>query len=344
MKKMGPRIALVTRETRLDGMLRVYATRGQAKFSIQRAKVAAFAQSGDMTAAANVQSAESDEDFDLLVSENDTYHESTSRIYRDLDFGLPLQRLDRSLLPTADFSQCSVVVVAGPDGLVANTAKYAAGVPIVGVNPDPSSHDGVLLPFQVDQVRDVVARVLKQQNSVRQVTLAEAVLHDGQRMLAFNELFVGARTHISARYELKVETAYRPGSLGTAQSEVQSSSGILVSTGAGATGWMSSVYNMACGVADWLELSNEPAAPALPRLSWEDRELLWAVREPFRTQTTGVSLVAGRLGERDRLTVESQMPAHGVIFSDGIESDFLAFNGGSIAKIGVAAERALLVV
>jgi hypothetical protein len=37
------------------------------------------------------------------------------------------------------------------------------------------------------------------------------------------------------------------------------------------------------------------------------------------------------------------MPDYGVIFSDGIESDFLRFNSGSIATIGIAKEKANLV-
>jgi hypothetical protein len=37
------------------------------------------------------------------------------------------------------------------------------------------------------------------------------------------------------------------------------------------------------------------------------------------------------------------MPQAGVIFSDGLESDFLEFNSGTIARIGVSPQRANLV-
>jgi hypothetical protein len=37
------------------------------------------------------------------------------------------------------------------------------------------------------------------------------------------------------------------------------------------------------------------------------------------------------------------MPTNGVIFSDGIENDFLSFNSGSIATIGIAKETARMV-
>ena len=38
------------------------------------------------------------------------------------------------------------------------------------------------------------------------------------------------------------------------------------------------------------------------------------------------------------------MPAGGVIFSDGVEADHLDFNSGAIAMIGIAPEKANLVV
>jgi NAD kinase len=331
-RERQPRIVVVTRETRMAGVLKRWATKGQAKFVFRRARAAAAVQAGDMARAVAAQTEDQDEDFDDLLAEDDTYHDSVSRLTRDLDLGIPVQTLDRAYLPNYDFDMCAVVVVVGQDGLVANTAKYVGDVPIVGVNPDPDRFDGVLLPFRPEDARGAVSRVLKQQAVFRDVTLAEATLHDGQRLLAFNDLFIGARSHVSARYELSVGE----------KSEQQSSSGILVSTGAGSTGWMSSVFNMTRGVAYFL------GAPIpekkRPHVDWSDRALLWVVREPFLSRTSGVTLVAGRLAEGDLLTLESAMPYGGVIFSDGIEADFLEFNSGAIARIGVAAQRARLVV
>lgn len=42
-------------------------------------------------------------------------------------------------------------------------------------------------------------------------------------------------------------------------------------------------------------------------------------------------------------TTSDKSETSGVIFSDGIESDFLNFNSGSIATIGIAKEKARLV-
>jgi hypothetical protein len=273
---------------------------------------------------------EAEVEFERLEDEDTTYQRAVTQLRRDLELGLPVLVVDREFLPNFDFARFEVIVVAGQDGLVANTAKYAGNVPIVGVNPDPSRFDGVLLPFQLGDARRAVQVVLKQQHRVRQVTLAEATLQDGQRLLAFNDLFVGAASHVSARYRL---------TLGE-QSEPQSSSGMIVSTGAGSTGWLSSVFNMAAGVSRWLG----GEAPDRPQLAWEDRRLVWAVREPFVSRQSQAGLVAGMLDEGDALVVESLMPTNGVIFSDGVETDFLQFNGGTIARIGVARQRANLVV
>jgi hypothetical protein len=155
-------------------------------------------------------------------------------------------------------------------------------------------------------------------------------MNDGQRLLAFNDLFLGAQTHVSARYRIRWAKNEEP----------QSSSGVLVSTGAGSTGWVSSVFNMASGVA---ALTGGHAVRPM-RLDWEDRRLLFVVREPFVSRHSKASIVAGILEQQQALELESLMPSGGVIFSDGVEADFLQFNSGSSVFVRAAAETAQLVV
>jgi hypothetical protein len=334
---MGPgakhqsRIVVVTRETRMKGLLQRWGTKGQVRFYFGQARAVAAAQAGRMDEAVDAQK-DFDQVFDDLEVEDATYHDAVRQLTRQLDFGLPVQVIDRTYVPTIDFQMYSVVVVVGQDGLVANTAKYVGDVPIVAVNPDPARFDGVLLPFRLANARAAVSRVLKNQARFKEVTLAQATLHDGQSLLAFNDLFIGAASHVSARYELRIGDRQEP----------QSSSGILVSTGAGSTGWMSSVFNMTRGVS---AAFGQPLDQTLrPPMDWGASWLLWAVREPFLSRTSGVSLVAGRLDDGEDLIVESRMSTGGVIFSDGIEADFLTFNGGAIVTVQRAKHRARLVV
>jgi len=47
-------------------------------------------------------------------------------------------------------------------------------------------------------------------------------------------------------------------------------------------------------------------------------------------------LVWGQIEAGQELEITSQIPQDGAIFSDGIESDFLEWNIGSIARVSVA--------
>jgi len=322
------KLVVVTRRTRLEELIDRFNTKGQARFYIGHA-------GGD---------------FRDYEREHDAYQRSLDQLRRDLDFDVPQQFMDRSLVPTYTFGPLDLVVALGQDGLVANVAKYAGERPIVGVNPDPERFDGVLLPFVPGSIRPTVGRLLVGKDvAVRAVTLAEIQLGDGQRLLAFNDLFIGARSHVSARYRISSGS----------RSEAQSSSGILVSTGAGSTGWMSSVFNMATGVTTFAGGQRVSAAAGRQRVSaaaggqrvsaavpfaWEDARLLFAVREPFVSRHSSASIVAGWIDEGREILIESLMPGGGVVFSDGIEQDFLEFNAGAIGRVRRARQRARLVV
>src|SRR5690606_10886883 len=156
------------------------------------------------------------------------------------------------------------VIIIGQDGLLANAAKYVNGRPMIGVNPDPDRYDGALLPFTVDSSLNIVDHVIKGNYEYRDVALAEARLNDGQRLLAFNELFIGIEDHTSARYRIAFN----------GKEEDQSSSGIIVATRSGSTGWLSSLYNMANGL---IKAPKENVRIAKPL---SDHELQFVVREP----------------------------------------------------------------
>jgi hypothetical protein len=301
------RIAVVTRKTRLGELVERFNSRAQAKFWIERA-------GGD---------------FDDYVREDDAYRSSLDRLHQSLELGVKLQFFERSFLPTFLFTGKEVVVALGQDGMVANVAKYVGEEPVVGVNPEPARFDGILLPFRAEGARAAVEKALAGTAPIRRVALAEVSLHDGQRLLAFNDFYLGMRTHVSSRYVIRLGE----------QSEFQSSSGLLVSTGAGSTGWISSVFNMAAGVTAFARGSPGRAV----RLPWDDPRLLFAVREPFASRHSKASIVAGFVEAGQELVVESRMPSGALIFSDGVEADFLEFPAGATATIRSAGRHANLV-
>jgi len=305
---MYKKLVIVTRKTRLQELVERFNTRSQAEFYIEHA-------GGD---------------FADYEREDDAYRSSLEVLRRSLDFEMPQQLVDRALVPTFQFQKGDLVVTLGQDGLVANTAKYVGTQPIVAINPEPGRFDGILLPFLPDQARSEVGKVIDAKARIHEVTLAEIELRDGQRLLAFNDLFIGARSHVSALYRINYGK----------KSEIQSSSGVLVSTGAGSTGWLSSVFNMASGVARFCG-----GASVKPiRMPWEDPRLIYIVREPFVSRHSQANIVAGLLASGEELVLESLMPSGGAVFSDGMEADFLQFNSGAIATVRAADQRAHLVV
>jgi NAD kinase len=334
--RIDQKIVIVTRATQLASLKRKYATRSQAKFKIVSAKKRELARAGAAAAAIDAMAGAV---FDEIDAASEVYDETVARVRSELeeDNDIPVQSIDRDFVPNFLFGPKDIVVTIGQDGLVANTAKYVLGRPIVAVNPDPARIDGILLPLRANQASLAVRSVLRGQAKFREVTLAQAMLDDGQRLLAFNELFIGSRSHVSARYRLEIG----------GKSESQSSSGILVCTGAGSSGWLSSVFKMAGGLASVFPAEGSMAkklAVGAPRIKWEDPRLVFVVREPFVSRTSSANIIAGIVEPAREIVIESNMPADGVIFSDGVEADFLQFNSGAIARITAAENKAKLVV
>ncbi len=299
---------IIKNKTRLELLIERFNTKAQAKFYIER----------------------SGGDFSDYEKEHERFHQSLSTVQRNLSTLLKNKLVDRSFLPSFIFNESQVVVTVGQDGLVANTAKYVKQIPIVAINPDQERFDGVLMPFTPDNFLASVSQVMTGNYKSKITSFAEARLNDGQRLLAFNDLFIGATSHVSARYKISFNN----------RTEEHSSSGIIVSTKAGSTGWLSSIYNMSFGIQKFIERDN----PARKKPKLSENQLLFAVREPFASRRTQIDTVIGVISDQSELIIQSYMPTNGVIFSDGIESDFLRFNSGSIATIGIASEKANLVL
>jgi NAD kinase len=209
LKKLENRIVVVTRETRLEKVLVAQNTVSQAKFYIN-------SLGGD---------------FEEYREEHDQYGGSVRQARRGLEEMGNLQLLDRRYLSNFIFAPGDIVVVIGQDGLVANALKYLDGQPVIGINPDPSRWDGVLLPFKPEDAAKIVAETIAGKRKIEDVVMARAKVQDGQELLAVNDFFIGQKTHTSARYVIKYGGLKEP----------RSSSGVIVCTGLGSTGWMKSI-------------------------------------------------------------------------------------------------------
>jgi hypothetical protein len=214
------------------------------------------------------------------------------------------------------FGPDDIIMTFGQDGLVANVAKYLDGQTVIGVDPAPGANAGVLARFRLNEVGEALQAAAAHAIPVERRVMAEARLDNGESLLALNEIFVGHRSHQSARYALKVGEIV----------ERQSSSGLIVSTGTGLTGWASSILN---ATGRTLEL-----APTVPRLGF-------LVREAWAGPNMGVGLVAGHVDAKP-LIVTSEMDDGGTVFADGVESDHMTFAWGQSVTIAPAERRLML--
>lgn len=292
MTTLGPRLVLVTRETEYEQLLVRHATAGQAGAFLRRRG----------------------QSMEGMSRRRDTLGDMLATIRAGVPKGWRIAAVRRAELDRFLFAPEDVVVAVGQDGLVANLAKYLDGQPVIGVDADPGRNAGVLVPHAPEDVAALLPLAAAGRIATETRTMIRAELDDGQAILALNEVFVGHASHQSARYVVTW----------AGQEEQQSSSGLIIATGTGATGWALSI-SRATGV----DIQVDPGEPAG----------LFLVREPWPSRATGASIVAGRLGPTDRLLLASRMNEGGVVFADGIEHDRLDFGWGRTLTVSIASRH-----
>jgi NAD kinase len=285
-----PRVVLITRPSEYALLLARHATHAQAAFFLQT-------RGQDIAALRD-------------------RHEHLEAVRAQVMQAIP-SKWRRSILSREDldrfvFEPADIVVALGQDGLVANTAKYLQGQTVIGINPDPAQYDGVLVRHAPARALELMLGASAERIEVEERAMVEARLDDGQHLLALNELFIGHRSHQSARYRIRFGE----------REERHSSSGVIVATGTGATGWARSIQR------------ERAAALDLPGAT--ESRLAFFVREAFPSISTGTSLTAGVLEQRAQLAIVSELNEGGLIFGDGLETDYLDFRWGMTASIAVA--------
>ena len=245
----------------------------------------------------------------------------------------PVLEIERNLLPSTPLGRHDVLIAIGQDGLVANTLRYSADIPILGVNPDPDSYEGTLLPFDVGSaIRYLKCRPAREH--CEEVTLAEGIFSNGAKIKAANDIFIGKSDHSSSLYKIRHRE----------EMEHHSSSGIIVSTPMGATGWQRSILEGSLRI-----LSAVTGTPFRdiqekePTGKSENRLRFW-VREPWQSLKSQSSLVSGTITAGTPLLVTSEMGEGGTVFADGMQADSFAFPAGESLQITPSATKGRLIL
>lgn len=297
----APRAVVVHRRTELDELLDRHGTRGQAEFFLRtRGRTMASVQ-----------------------DRHDAQAEALAAVRAAIPDQWRRGDVERADLHRFGFEPDDVCLVVGQDGLVANLAKYVTRQPVIGVDPEPGRNPGVLVRHRARAVARLVRAAGAGEASIDALAMVTAALDDGAQLDALNEVFVGHVSHQSARYRLSI-----PGG-GARGEERQSSSGLIVATGTGSTGWAASI-------------ARERGGPttALPRPA--EQRLAWFVREAWPSPTTGTGLTGGDFGAGQTLAIVVESDAL-VVFGDGLEADHLTATWGQTVTVALA-DRTLQLV
>lgn len=292
-----PRVVVFTRPTEYENLLERHGTYQQARFFL----------------------ATRQQSIEPMRAEHELCKSAMVRVDQAIPLKWRRTRVLRRDLDRFLFAPDDIVVAVGQDGLVANLAKYLDGQPVIGINPDGGRNDGILCPHDATHADVLLDAVHVGKCDIESRTMVEAATDDGQRLLALNEIFVGQRGHQSARYRI----AWRR------SRERQSSSGLIVTTGTGSTGWARSVRRQR-------DTNVTLPAPCEQRLAF-------FVREAFPSVATGADVTDGEIVTGEAIEITSEMNEGGVIFGDGIESDRIAFHYGMRLSIAIAGVRLNLV-
>ena len=297
-RTLTPRVVVVRRSTEYEQLLARHATRGQAAFFLETRG----------------------ERIEPVELRHQAFQHVRAHVLASIPSKWRRIEVHRAALDRFLFEADDIVVALGQDGLVANAAKYLGeDQPLIGINPDPARYEGALVRHSAAAAADLLADAAAGRALVESRTMVEAILDDGQRLVALNEVFVGHASHQSARYELRIGSA----------SERQSSSGLIVATGTGQSGWSRSIRTERGSVLP----APDPAEPALTLF----------VREAWPSLETGAELTEALIAA-DAAEITSRMDEGGTVFGDGIEADHLDFAWGARATVGVASQRLHLVV
>lgn len=293
-----PRVVVVTRPSSYAQLIAKHGTREQARFFL----------------------ATREQSLDAVHEEHQRFEAARQAVFAAIPSSWRQAAVARDDLHRFVFEPRDIVVAIGQDGLVANAAKYLDGQPVIGIDPTPGRNAGVLVPHRAEAAGALLQAVTRKRARVQARTMVEVTLDDGQRLVALNELFIGHPRHQSARYRLRWGD----------RSERHSSSGVVVSTGTGASGWARSIAR-----------ERGPGCVALPAPA--DPRLVFFVREAWPSPVTGAELTSGAIEADQLLEITSELD-EGVIFGDGIEDDRLEFRWGLRARIQVASKRLTLIV
>jgi NAD kinase len=219
-------------------------------------------------------------------------------------------QFDRTYMPYSeyeDFKGKDLIISVGGDGTVLNTSHYTLDETPVLIVKSTKGSTGELCEIDADNFENALEKILTGNFKIEKWTRAEGCFGK-RKIFALNEIYVGTRFNPSmARYEL----AHKD------KSELQMSSGVVVTTGTGSTGWYANIPVI---------------GKAFPK---DAKELRFCVREPKVAAT--YAMLHGVLLPGEILRIRSKMNIDGCISFDGdVGKRLYPFRIGDVLEVQIS--------
>jgi len=224
------------------------------------------------------------------------------------------------------FLESDIIVTVGGNGLFANIARFVSDQPIITINADPHRNERLLALHDAASFEGLLTSVTSGTAKYDRIPLALAETDDRRQLYAANDFFVGRGDQGTAAYTVRFGGA----------EEHHLSSGVVLTTGIGRTGWFRSILTSARRLSGQYTLMIDDGP------NRTDTSLRFVVREPM--PLNNASLFYGTVNGSERIEFVSDMPEGGVITCDGLLREPLIFETGTRVTITPAARFVNLVV
>ena len=247
-------------------------------------------------------------------------HYRQAQVAEDLSREIsPQQILPVDQLTPEIVSQYKLVIALGGDDHLKMLSHWIDDdTPIVGVNSDPDSSEGHLMSFTASDLPHLLKRIEEGNYLLEPWTRLRVSVDGVDQGPALSEIVLAKQDfRLMSRHQLELK----------GEKVVQKSSGLIISTGAGSTGWFASA-----GL--YLAPEGRPFERTAPFARFELREPhIQFVEEEGHKKAIFPPLVEGVLLPGETLTVTSLNNSQGIASRDSI--DTIGFDRGTVAQVRI---------
>jgi NAD+ kinase len=219
--------------------------------------------------------------------------------------------LSRRQLTRKVVQEAKMVISLGGDNHFQYVSHFVTNTLMVGINSDPDRSEGALNSLPIQKC-EVLVRCLREDNLDYEEWMRIQVVLNGKLipLLAVSEIYMGeSLRRFMSRHRLMFH----------GKNEEQKSSGLLVSTGAGSTGW----YDSACRFL----------YPKGNRFRKAEKSIRFLSTEPYDGKLTSHKIAHGKIKQGEILSVRSLNDTNGVLSID-CQTEY-PFREGSVAVISI---------